>query len=104
MNLFSPSAGIGDKRRGQSGSKYPLGSRRDTDSNVKPRRDNNKAALFFIATAVVGLGIYLAFAFEHPLRELLKAQMGGLGSKADTIVQVLQLVLLGILAYLIVRA
>jgi len=41
--------------------------------------------------------------FDAPLRELLKPD-GGMGSKADTIVQVLQLVFLGILAYLIVRA
>jgi small-conductance mechanosensitive channel len=71
---------------------------------VKRSRNKNKPALFFIATALVALGIYLIFAFERPLRELLKAQMGGLGSKADTIVSVLQLVLLGVLAYLIVRA
>ena len=71
---------------------------------MKRSRNKNKSALFFIATALVALGIYLIFAFEHPLRELLKAQMGGLGSKADTIVNVLQLVFLGILAYLIVRA
>lgn len=57
-----------------------------------------------MATALVALGIYLIFAFAHPLRELLKAQMGGLESRANTIVQVLQLILLGILAYLIVRA
>jgi small-conductance mechanosensitive channel len=71
---------------------------------VKRSRNKNKYALFFIATALVALGIYLIFAFERPLRELLKAQMGGLGSKADTIVNALELVFLGILAYLIVRA
>lgn len=71
---------------------------------MKRSRNKNKSALFFIATALVALGVYLIFAFEHPLRELLKAQMGGLGSKADTIVNVLQLIFLGILAYLIVRA
>ena len=71
---------------------------------MKRSRNKNKYALFFIATALVALGIYLIFAFERPLRELLKAQMGGLGSKADTIVNALQLVFLGILAYLIVRA
>jgi small-conductance mechanosensitive channel/CRP-like cAMP-binding protein len=71
---------------------------------VKRSRNKNKYALFFIATALVALGIYLIFAFERPLRELLKAQMGGLGSKADTIVNALQLVFLGVLAYLIVRA
>jgi small-conductance mechanosensitive channel/CRP-like cAMP-binding protein len=71
---------------------------------VKRTRKKNRSALFFVATAVVLLGIYLAFAFDHSLRELLKAQMGGLGSRADTIVQILQLILLGILAYLVVRA
>ena len=71
---------------------------------MKRSRNKNKYALFFIATALVALGIYLIFAFERPLRELLKAQMGGLGSKADTIVNALQLVFLGVLAYLIVRA
>lgn len=57
-----------------------------------------------MAAALAALGIYLIFKFDAPLRELLKARMGGMGSKADTIVQVLQLVFLGILAYLIVRA
>jgi small-conductance mechanosensitive channel/CRP-like cAMP-binding protein len=72
---------------------------------VKRSRTKNRPAFFFIAaTAVVLLAIYLVFAFDHSLRELLKAQMGGLGSKADTIVQFLQLVLLGTLAYLVVRA
>jgi small-conductance mechanosensitive channel/CRP-like cAMP-binding protein len=71
---------------------------------VKRSSNKNKSALFFIATALVVLGIYLIFVFEQPLRELLKAQMGGLGSQADTIIHVLQLIFLGILAYLIVRA
>src|SRR5262249_46847741 len=34
---------------------------------------------------------------------LLKAQMGGMGSRADTFVRTIELVLLGILAYLMVR-
>ena len=67
-------------------------------------RNKNKIVLFSVATALVGLGVYLIFAFDYRLRELLKAQMGGLGSRADIIVQILQLVLLGILAYLVVRA
>jgi small-conductance mechanosensitive channel len=71
---------------------------------VKQSRNKNKFALFFIATALVVLAIYLIFAFQNPLRELLKAQMGGLESRADTIVAVLQLVFLGVLAYLVVRA
>lgn len=71
---------------------------------MKQSRNKNKFALFFIATALVVLAIYLIFAFQNPLRELLKAQMGGLESRADTIVAVLQLVFLGVLAYLVVRA
>jgi len=71
---------------------------------VKQSRNKNKSALFLVATALVVLAIYLIFAFAHPLREVLKAQMGGLGSKADTIVAALQLILISILAYLVVRA
>ncbi|HAF15204.1 MAG TPA: hypothetical protein DCK99_16205 [Blastocatellia bacterium] len=67
-------------------------------------RAKNKLALFLIATALVVLAIYLVFAFDRRLRELLSFRMGGLGSKADTIVNVLQLLFLGILAYLVVRA
>lgn len=70
---------------------------------ISPRA-KNKFALFFIATALVVLMIYLIIAFDHTLRELLRAQMGGLASQADTIVNVLRLVFLGLLAYLVVRA
>jgi small-conductance mechanosensitive channel/CRP-like cAMP-binding protein len=64
----------------------------------------NKLALFFIATAIVVLALYLVFHFEFALQTLLSAGMGRLGSKAVTIVYVVQLVFLGILAYLVVRA
>ncbi|MDQ6652619.1 MAG: mechanosensitive ion channel family protein [Acidobacteriota bacterium] len=67
-------------------------------------RTKNKFALFFMATAVVVLAIYLIVRFDYALRELLRAQMGGLGSEADTIVGVLRLIFLAILAYLVVRA
>ena len=72
-------------------------------------RNKNKFALFFIATAIVVLAIYLVGRFDLPLRELLRArmlraQMGGLAPQADTIVDVLRLVLFAILAYLGVRA
>lgn len=69
----------------------------------RPRPKNN-FALFFIATAIVVLAIYVVFHFEDPLRTLLSARMGEFGSKAETIVHVLQLAFVGILAYLIVRA
>jgi len=63
----------------------------------------NKVALFFIATAIVLLAIYVIFHFDQGIRELLNTQMG-LASRADTIVGVLRLASFAILAYLIVRA
>ncbi|MEP6743560.1 MAG: mechanosensitive ion channel family protein [bacterium] len=70
---------------------------------MKPQA-KNKFALFFMATAISLLALYLVIHFDRQLRELLRAQMGGLASKADTMVGALQLVLLAILAYLLVRA
>ena len=67
-------------------------------------RQKNNFALFFVATAVVVLALYLVFHFEFSLQTLLSAGMGRLGSKAATIVHVLQLAFLGILTYLVVRA
>lgn len=67
-------------------------------------RTKNNFALFFIATAIVGLALYLIFRFDSRLVGLLSARMGAFGSKADTIVDVLKLVFLGTLAYLVVRA
>jgi small-conductance mechanosensitive channel/CRP-like cAMP-binding protein len=64
----------------------------------------NKFVLFVIATAIVVLAVYLVVAFDQHIRDLVRAQMGGLAPRADTIVDVLRLVLLGILAYLVVRA
>ncbi len=93
------------KGRSNKGFRNTLGfSQLASATTVKQSRNKNKFALFFIATALVVLAIYLIFAFKNPLRELLRAQMGGLGSRADTIVAVLQLVFLGVLAYLAVRA
>jgi len=63
----------------------------------------NKIALFFIATAIVGLALYLVFRFDYRLVELLSVRMD-LAGQAKTIVNVVQLIFLGILAYLIVRA
>lgn len=67
-------------------------------------RPKNKFALFFIATTLVGIAVYLVFKFDSQLMDLLSVRMDALGSQAKTIVYVLQLVLLGILAYLVVRA
>ena len=57
-----------------------------------------------LTTALVVLAIYLQFAFDAQLRDFLRAQMGGLAAQADTIVNILRLVLLGMLAFLVVRA
>jgi small-conductance mechanosensitive channel/CRP-like cAMP-binding protein len=66
-------------------------------------RSKNKVALFFIATAIVTLTIYLIVHFDRGIRELLDRQIG-LASKTDTVVGVLRLVCFAILAYLLVRA
>jgi small-conductance mechanosensitive channel/CRP-like cAMP-binding protein len=63
----------------------------------------NKLALFFIATAIVLLALYLVFRFDYRLVELLSVRLN-VPEQAKTIVNVLQLIFLGILAYLIVRA
>jgi small-conductance mechanosensitive channel/CRP-like cAMP-binding protein len=64
----------------------------------------NKLALFFIATAIVVLGIYVVFRFEPTLQQLVNVWTVESGPKAETIVHVLQLIFLGIFAYLVVRA
>lgn len=64
----------------------------------------NKLILFVVTSAITLLGLALLIRFKLPLRDFLAAQMGGLASRADTVVDVLFLVLLGILAYLFVRA
>lgn len=65
---------------------------------------NKKFVTSLLATAFVVIAIYLEVAFDSELRQLLRAQMGGLAAQADTIVNILRLVLLGILAFLVVRA
>jgi small-conductance mechanosensitive channel len=66
-------------------------------------RPNNKPVLFIIASTIVLLATYLLFAFDSQLRALLGARMGGHASE-DTVVNALYLVLLGLIAYLFVRA
>jgi small-conductance mechanosensitive channel/CRP-like cAMP-binding protein len=66
-------------------------------------RRKNKIVLFSVLTAFVLLLIYLVFKFDHALRELLNTQMS-LATRADTIVNVLRLILFALLAYLFVRA
>ena len=57
-----------------------------------------------MATAIASLAFYLVVHFKVELQELLRAQMGGLASQAETLVNALELICLGILAYLLVRA
>ena len=64
---------------------------------------NNKRILFVVTAAVVLLLLYFVVSFDDKIHQLLAARMGGLASRADTVVDVIRLVLLGILAYLLVR-
>lgn len=67
-------------------------------------RSRNKVILFFVTTALVVLALYLVTHFSPQLHELLRGQMGGLAAQANTIVKFVRVVLLGVLAYLFVRA
>jgi len=64
----------------------------------------NKLILFVVTASIALLGLSLLIRFDQRLREFLGGQMGELASRADTVLGVLRLVLLGILAYLFVRA
>jgi small-conductance mechanosensitive channel len=76
-----------------------------TLSNNVPRTlSKNKLALFFVAAAIVGFAVYLVFRLELRLVALLSPRMTEFGPKPETIVHALQLVFLGILAYLVVKA
>ena len=75
------------------------------NSSIKVIRSgsNNKRILFVVTAAIVLLSLYLLVSFDAQIHELLAERMGGLASRADTVVNVMRLVLLGILAYLLVR-
>jgi small-conductance mechanosensitive channel/CRP-like cAMP-binding protein len=64
---------------------------------------NNRRILFVVTAAIVLLLLYLVVSFDAQIHLLLAERMGGLASRADTVVNVIRLVLLGILAYLLVR-
>jgi small-conductance mechanosensitive channel/CRP-like cAMP-binding protein len=71
---------------------------------VNRTRSKNKFALFLIATAIVVLALYLVRAFDSQLQELLqRTHMAGFASP-ENVIGILYLFLLGILAYLVVRA
>jgi small-conductance mechanosensitive channel/CRP-like cAMP-binding protein len=71
---------------------------------VNRSNPKNKLILFLVTATLALLGLFLVNRFDEPLREFLRSYMGGLASRADMVVDVLLLVLLGILAYLFVRA
>jgi len=71
---------------------------------VNRSTSKNKLILFVVTATLALLGLFLVKRFEERLSEFLRDRMGGLASRADTVVDVLLLVLLGILAYLFVRA
>ena len=68
-------------------------------------RLSNKIALFLAASATALLATYLFWSFSDVVRDLLQQRMGANPSpSADTIVNVVKLLLIGILGYLFVRA
>jgi small-conductance mechanosensitive channel/CRP-like cAMP-binding protein len=71
---------------------------------VNRTRPKHNFALFFVATAIVTLAVFLLFYFEDTLHPLLSARMGQFAPQAETVVHVLQLIFLGILTYIVVRA
>ena len=65
---------------------------------------NRKLVTSVLAIAVVLLAIYLESLIHYQLRDLLRSQMGEMAAQADTIVDILRLVLFGILTFVVVRA
>ena len=64
---------------------------------------NKKLIASLIGIIFVGLAIYVQSAFDPQLRELLRSQLGGMAAQADTIANVVRLVLFGLLAFFVVR-
>ena len=72
---------------------------------VSSPRLTNKIVLFLVASATALLAIYLFWSFTDVVRELLEQRMGANPSpSAGTIINVVKLFLIGIVAYLFVRA
>ena len=68
-------------------------------------RLTNKIALFLVASATALLATYLFWSFSDEVKALLQHRMGTNPSpSAGTIVNIIKLLLIGILAYLFVRA
>ena len=72
---------------------------------VSRPRVTNKLVLFIAALAAALLAAYLFWSFEASIKALLEHRMGANPSpSADTIISAVKLFLIGILAYLFVRA
>jgi len=68
-------------------------------------RFTNKILLFLFASAVALLATYLFWSFSPEVKRLLEHRMGATPSpSADTIVNIIKLLLVGIVGYLFVRA
>lgn len=68
-------------------------------------RSTNKIALFLFASAAALLGAYLFWSLAGDVKALLEHRMGtNPSASADTIVNVIKLLLVGIVGYLFVRA
>lgn len=65
---------------------------------------NRKLIASLFGIIFVGLAIYVQNAFDSQLRDLFRAQLGGMAAQADTIVNIVRLVLFGLLAFFVVRA
>jgi small-conductance mechanosensitive channel len=72
---------------------------------VARSRFTNKILLFLFASAVALLATYLFWSFSPEVKRLLEHRMGATPSpSADTIVNIVKLLLVGIIGYLFVRA
>ena len=63
----------------------------------------NRVIAFFVTATFASVALYLIVEFGSQLQALLASRMGGLASQAETIVKGLELLFLGILAYLLIR-
>ncbi len=68
---------------------------------VKDSRSKNRVLVFVLATTLVGLLLYLFYAFEPAMRTDLGAHVAG---REDTLLKIPKLFLWGVLTYLAVRA
>ena len=68
-------------------------------------RFTNKIAIFLVASAIALLAAYLFWSFSYEVKALLEYRMGNHPSpSADTIINAIKLLLIGVVGYLFVRA